>query len=332
MKMTNLLTLLTCLTTLLDKKHRLVIKYLKEENLILCEQLHDKYKVKRIILTDSQRKRLAARAKPLGRKLLGDTTDLFCPSTILGWYCKLIAKKYDGAQNRRCGRPKITKEKIDLVIRFAKDNPGWSYGRICNYMAYLGFEISKSSVKRIMQDYGFNPDPKFRSKGNWNRFIRSHFDVLCATDFFSYELLTPKGLVRCMVLFVIELSTRKVHIAGIKTNPDGNWTKQIARNLTDFEDGFLRGKKYFIHDRDTLFTKEIDDTIEAAGVKVIKTPKQSPNLNAYAEKFVQNIKTKALNHLILTNQKQLEYAINSYLEWYHHERPHEGLDGKMIDP
>ena len=203
------LTVLGGLTGLLEKYLMWSNDYLKEENQALREFIRDKCGVKRIILTNRQRKRLAVKAKRLGRNRLGETTDLFSPNTLLGWYRDLVAKKYDGIANRQCGRPKISQEKIDLALRMAKDNPSWGAGRISNWMKHLGFKISKSSVWRIMEDNGFNPDPTIRKKGNWQRFIKSHFDVLAATDFFSVELLTSRGLVRCMVLFVIDIKNPK---------------------------------------------------------------------------------------------------------------------------
>lgn len=326
------LTLLTCLTALIDKQHRIAIEYLKEENKILREQLQDKYGVKRIILTKKQKQRLAKKAKPLGRKLLGETTLLFKPATILGWYRDLIGRKYDGSANRKGGRRKISKEKVDWVIKLATENPNWGAGRISNYMKYLKMEISKPSVWRIMVDHGFDPNSQTRSLGNWKRFIKSHFEVLAATDFFSYEVLTRQGLIRYMILFVIDISTRRVHIAGISPKPTGDWMLQMARNLTDYEDGFLNGKRYLIHDRDSLFTKKFAETIKVTGVTAVKTVRQSPNMNAYAERFVQTIKHECLNHLLLTNERQLSYAIDEFVEYYHHERPHEGLGGKMISP
>ena len=135
-----------------------------------------------------------------------------------------------------------------------------------------------------------------------------------------------------MVLFVIDISTRKVNIAGIKVDPDSKWTDQIARNLVDCEDGFLKGKTYLIRDRDPRFLGKFDKILKSSGVKVVKTPKQSPNLNAYAERFVQTIKHECLNHLILTNEKQLQYVVEEFVKYYHHERPHEGLGGRCIDP
>ena len=155
---------MTLLTRLLDKKHVQAIEYLKEENRILRELIHDKYGAKRILLTDRQRKRLAAKAKPLGRKGLEETTDLFCLATILGWYRKLIARKFDGSENRKGGSPKVSQEKIDWVLKMAKENPFWGAGRISNYMKYLDMSIGKTTVWRIMEDHGFCPDPKIRKR------------------------------------------------------------------------------------------------------------------------------------------------------------------------
>jgi len=320
------------LSGLMDDQAQQVVEYLKEENKILREQLKDRYGCKRIKLTNDQRRRLAAKGKDVERHLLGQVTDLFSPDTLLKWYRQLIAAKYDGAPNRKGGRPKVSQELIDLVLRMTRENPSWGYGRIQNYMAYLGYSIGRSTVKRILDDHGICPGPERSSQGTWTQFIQSHMNVLAATDFFSVELLTPRGLVRCMVLFVIDIGTRKVQIAGVTTEANGPWMHQMARNMTDMEAGFLKGKRYLIHDRDSLFTKTFDQIIKAGGVEAIKTPRQSPNLNAYAERFVQTVKQECLDRLILTSQGQLEYVLHEFLEHYHHERPHEGLGGRIIDP
>lgn len=319
--------MMTMAAGMMDKQAHQVIEYLKEENRILREKLGNR----RIQLSDNQHRRLTVKAKPLGRKILQEVTDLFSPETILGWYRKLIAAKYDGSANRKGGRPKVRQEVIDLVLKFKQENARWGYRQIRNYLVYLGFPIGATTVKQILQDHGFSPDPDMIRKTTWKEFINSHMEVMAATDFFSVELLTKRGLVRCMVLFVIELATRKVEIAGIKADPNGTWMKQVARNLTDGDDGFLNGKRYLIHDRDPLFTKDFQEIIGIAGVQVVKTPKQSPNLNAFAERFIWSIKFECLNHLILTSPEQLEYVIKEYLDYYHHERIHQAL-GRIIEP
>ena len=134
-----------------------------------------------------------------------------------------------------------------------------------------------------------------------------------------------------MVLFAIDLATRKVEILGVQHDPNGKWMEQIARNVTDCESGFLKDKKYLIHDRDTLFTKEFTAILSSSDIECIKLPPKSPNLNAYAERFVRTIKEECLNHLILTSEKQLRYVLSEYLDYYHTGRVHQAL-GKIIEP
>jgi putative transposase len=327
-----MLRMMAAFSCLFDEQARQVVDYLREENRVLREQLRDKYGCRQVRLSDSQRRRLATKGVAVGRRLLDDVTDLFSPDTILRWYRQLIAKKYDGSPNRKGGRPKVSQEIIDMVLRFAREDPHWGFGRIRNYMVYLGYSVGRSTVKRILEDHGICPEPERNNKGTWNEFIRSHLHVLAATDLFSVELLTPRGLIRCFVLFVIDIASRKVQIAGISAEPDGQWMKQMSRNLTQADSGFLQGKRYLIHDRDPLFTNAFDETLKAGGTMPIKTVKQSPNLNAFAERFVQSIKQECLDRLILTSQKQLEYAAKEYLLYYHRERPHEVLGGRLIDP
>ena len=136
--------------------------------------------------------------------------------------------------------------------------------------------------------------------------MKSHWEVLAATDLFTVEVMTLRGLVRYHVLFVLELSTRKVEIAGIVSEPDGPWMEQIARNLTDAFEGFLRGKRYLIHDRSTLFTTVFAEILKSTGVKTIKLPPRSPNLNPHAERFVRSIKSECLDKMIFLGEKVSE--------------------------
>jgi hypothetical protein len=221
--------------------------------------------------------RLAARAKRLSRDMLNKTTVLFTPDTVLGWYRKLIAEKYDGSINRRnVGRPQVSKEIIALVIRFKKDNPRWGFQRSTDQLVYLGYRISKSTVKNILIENGFDPEPDLTSRSTWHEFIQSHLDVLAACDFFTVELLVKRTLVRCTVFFVIELASRKVFFASLKPQPDRCYMKHVARALTDCQDGFRQGKKYLIHDRDPLYnTDGFSDILKNAGIESVKLPAQS---------------------------------------------------------
>ena len=138
------------------------------------------------------------------------------------------------------------------------------------------------------------------------------------------------GLVRYFVLFVVDLETRRVQVAGIVRQPHGAWMKQFARSLTDGVDGFLTGKRYLIHDRDPLFTDEFRDVLRAAGVKCLKLPAQSPDLNAYAERFVLSIKSECLNRIVPLGERHLRLAVTEFVEHCHRERNHQGLDNQLL--
>jgi transposase InsO family protein len=253
------------------------------------------------------------------------------PDTLLRWYRRLIARKYDGSKARKAGRPKTAAEIEQLIIRMARDNPRWGYTRIRGALRNLGHEIGRNTIKRILLKNGIDPAP-LRKKGMpWETFLKAHWGALAATDFFSVEVLTRTGLVRYFVLFIIDLQTRRVEIAGIAQQPDGKWMKQIARNLTDADDGFLNGARYLIHDRDPLFTRAFSELLESSGVKTVKLPARSPDLNAYAERFVRSIKSECLAQLIPLGERHLRKAVKEYTEHYHFERNHQGLSNELIE-
>ena len=331
MKQRLWLTLATCLAYCIDKELYRAIDYLREQVRVLLEQQAKQNK--RILLTNSQRMRVAAKAKRLSRKMLEQCTELFTPDTIMRWFRELVARKYDGSKNRTSpGRPQIAQEVVNLVIRFKEENPRWGYKKIRDQVVYLGYKISKSSVKNILIENGYDPEPDLTIRSTWHEFIRSHWDVLAACDFFTIELLVGPRLVRCTVFFVIDIASRKVFFGPIKLQPDGEYMKQVARILADYGDGFLRGKRYLIHDRDPLFnTAGFYDILKASGTRPVKLPARSPDLNCYAERFVKSVKSECLDHLILSSVKQLEYAIGQYSKYYHHERIHQSLD-RIIEP
>jgi putative transposase len=246
------ISLITCLAWCIDRELYRAIEYLKEQVRVLLEL---QQKDKRTLLNNTQRMRLATKAKKLTRKLLEETTLLFTPDTILGWFRKCIARKYDGSAHRnKVGRPKKDNEIADWILKIREENPQWGSRKICDCLVNLGFEVCRTTVRNVLLLNGYDPEPN--AKSTWKQFLRSHWNVLTACDFFSVELLTRKGLVRSMVLFAMELSTRKVEILGVTSDPNGLWMEQVARNVTDFENGFLKNKKYLIHDRDPLLTNQ----------------------------------------------------------------------------
>jgi putative transposase len=157
-----------------------------------------------------------------------------------------------------------------------------------------------------------------------------HWDTLYSCDFFSVEALGLFGTVRYIVFFVIRLKTRAVEVAGIRVDPDAEWMKQVARNLVDPVEGFLRGATHLIHDRDPLFAEAFVAILDAAGVKSVKIPAQSPNCNPYAERFVRTIKYECLNQFIIFGERHLRYLLKEFVEHYPTERFHQGIGGELI--
>src|SRR5499426_2122666 len=312
----------------LQRHQQQVITYLQAENHILKAQLGGR----RLRLTDTERRRLAALAHPLGRTRLQEVATIATPATLLRWDTRLIAQKFDGSQQRRpCGRPRIAEEVEQLMVRMAEDNRTWGYRRIQGALANLGHHMNAITVRNSLRRHHLEPAPKRRKAGmGWAQFLKMHWEVLAATDFFTVEVATWHGLVTYYVLVVMELATRRIEIAGITPHPTAAFMRQCARQLTDPFDGFLLGKRYLIHDRDTKFTDAFDALLKASGVEPVLLPPRSPNLNAHCERFVRSIKEEALQRMIVLGERALYHAIHQYLAHYHHERNHQGLDNQLI--
>jgi len=314
------------LAGLAGERQQHAIEYMREENRILREQLGGL----RIRFTDAQRIRLAEKAKGLGRKALEEIATLVTPATLLAWHRKFIAQKYDGSARRRAGRPRVIDEIRKLVVRMAKENRSWGYTRIQGALTNLGHKVSRGTVANILKECGLDTAPERMRKTTWREFLSTHWEMVAAADFFSVEVWTILGLVRYLIFFVLDLPTRRVQIAGMHRSPNGTWMNQVGRNLVDGQEGFLRGKRYLIHDRDPLFTMEFVCTLEAGGVKPVKLPPRSPNLNAYAERFVRSIKEDCLDRMILFGEQGLRTAVHEYVKHDHSERNHQGLGNRLI--
>lgn len=305
-----------------------VIDYLREENRVLREQLGGR----RVRFNDDQRRRSAAKARGLGRKLLAEVATIVTPETLLAWHRRLIAHKCDGTAQRGPGRPRTAGEIEALVVRMAEENRDWGYRRNQGALSNLGHEIARSTIAQILERHGIEPAPERSRKTTWREFLTRHWELIVAADFFTIEVWTRRGLQRFIVLFFIELSTRKVEIAGIAAVANGLWMRQIGRNLTDAVDGILKGKRHLIHDRDPLFTAEFLDMVAEVAVRSAKLPPRSPNLNAHAERFVRTIKETCLERMILFGEESLRTAIHHFVAHYHTERNHQGLANRLISP
>ena len=187
----------------MNQRQLQMIDYLREENRVLREQLGGR----RVRLNDEQRRRLAAKAKGLGRKLLAEVATIVTPETLLAWHRKLIAQKYDGSGKRGPGRPGTARKVEALVVRMAKENRDWGYRRIQGALSNLGHELARSTIAEILERHGIEPAPERSRKTTWKEFLSRHWELIVAADFFTVEVWTRRGLQRFMVLFLIELST-----------------------------------------------------------------------------------------------------------------------------
>src|SRR5207248_11428733 len=198
--------------------------------------------------------------------------------------------------------------------------------RIVGALANLGLTVSAQTVGHILKRHGMPPASERKKTTTWKEFIRTHMEVLVATDFFTAEVWTLGGLVTYYVLFFVHLSSRKVHVAGGTPHPNEARMVQVDRNVTMEEWGFLAPGQYLIHDRDGKYCSTFQQIIDAAGVTRVPLPPRSPNLNAYAERWVRSVKVEALSRMILFGERSLRHVLHEYVEHYHHERNHQGKD------
>jgi putative transposase len=228
MKETKWIRLLAYVTGLVNQELLLQNEYLAAENRVLRSHLPT-----RLRLSDPERSTLAEIGKRLGRKALAQVACVAKPDTILAWYRRLIAQKFDGSKHRRYpGRPRIEPQLEALVVQMAKENSGWGYDRIVGALANLGHEVSDQTVGNVLKRHGIAPAPKRSQTTTWREFIRTHMAVLAGIDFFTVEVLTWRGLVTYYVLFCIHLESRRICLAGMTRHPDQAWMQQMARNAT----------------------------------------------------------------------------------------------------
>src|ERR1700674_5122158 len=290
----NWARILAYVTGTVDQELLLRNEYLAAENRILKAQLKG-----RLRFSDAERAKLGEIGRRLGRKALGEVANAALPDTILAWYRRLVARKFDGSKERRTpGRPRIDRAIEELIVRMAEANRSWGYDKIVGALANLGHEVSDQTVGNILRRHGLLPAPERKRTTTWATFIRTHLAVLAGTDFFTVEVLTLRGLVTYYVLFFIHLESRKVEIAGITAHPKDRWMQQMARNVTMDGWGFLQNCRYLLHDRDTKYTQSFRALIECGQVKPLALPARSPNLNAPAERWVKSVKEDCLSKLM----------------------------------
>ncbi len=242
------------------------------------------------------------------------------PGTLLAWHRRLVARRWT-YPGRRPGRPRVTCEVRELIVRLARENPRWGYRRITGELIGLGVQVSQTSVRNILMGAGIGPAGQ-RGGISWREFIRGQAQSVIACDFFTVDTITLR---RIYVLFFIELSTRRVHLAGMTEHPDGAWTAQQARNFVfslPERDGRL---EFLIRDNDGKFTRAFDTVFSTDAIRVIRTPVRAPKANATCERFVGTIRRECLDWLLIVNRRHLQHVLREFVEHYNIHRPHRAL-------
>ena len=307
-----------------SREQQRTTEYLVEENRVLKEQLGGR----RLRLTDDQRRRLAAKGKALGRRLLGRVVAIVTPDTLLRWHQRLTSGK-GTFKNVPSARAVARRQVRVLVIRMAKENPSWGYERIVGEVKVLGHQVSSSTVARVLRKNRIGPAPERSS--SWSAFIKATWSRNAAAEFFTTEVWTPRGLTTFYTLFVIDLASRRVHIAGTTVALGEAFMEQMARNLTDVIDGFLLTHRRLVIDRDSNFGGSFCAKLARAGGETVRIPPSAPNCNAYVERLVRSIKEECLRKMIFFGEDLLRRAIREYVANYNQERPHQGIGNERIE-
>jgi putative transposase len=247
------------------------------------------------------------------------------PRTLLRWHQALVRRKWRQAPSQR-GRPKLPAEVRELVLRLARENPRWGHRRICGEVAKLGFQVSPTSIRRLLAQAKLEPAPR-RSGPSWREFLRAQGASIVACDFFTVESVFLR---RYYALFFIAHGSRRVRLAGCTTNPTGAWVTQQARNLgLDFSD---QGVRFLIRDRDSKYSGPFDEVFRSEGIRIVKTPVRAPKANAVAERFVRTVRSECLDWLLVLNRRHLERVLRIYVDHYNRHRPHRALELRPPEP
>jgi putative transposase len=267
--------------------------------------------------------KLVQRAKH-SRARLSQSLVLFTPETVLRWHRELVRRKWTIRHQPAVGRPRVAVDLEALIVRLARENPRWGYGKIEGELLKLGYRVGRSTIRDVLKRRHIPAAPlRARQSSTWRAFLHQHQQHLLACDFFTVETLTLQTL---YVLFFIEIGTRRIHLAGCTRHPMADWVTQQARQLVWKlrEEG--RGIRFLLHDRDAKFPSSFDTVFTSECIEVIVTPYCAPNANAYTERWVRSVREECLDHLLIINERHLNHVLREYSQYYNQARPHQGLD------
>ena len=246
------------------------------------------------------------------------------PETILRWHRDIVRRRW-AAQSMRAktGRPATRPNIRALVLRLARENPGWGYRRIHGELAGLGVNVAAATVWAILKKAGIDPAPR-RTAPTWSQFLRSQAEAILACDFFTAYLLDGT---QAHVLVVIEHATRRIRILGVTQHPSGAWTTQQARNLIMDLGDHAHRVKFMIRDRGSNFTAAFDAVLADAGIRTVLCNVRTPRMNAIAERWIGGCRRELLDRTLVWNQAHLRQILREYETHHNQHRPHCSLHG-----
>ncbi len=255
---------------------------------------------------------------------LGHMLLLFKPETVLKWHRELVRRKWTFKRRGCPGRPPINADLAALIVRLARENPRWGYGKIQGELRKLGHRVARSTVQALLQRQHVPPAPQRMQHGStWRMFLGHYKDEILACACFTVETVWLKTL---YILFVIEVGSRRVHLAGCTANPTTAWVTQQARHIGWKIEEDLLATRFLIHDRDAKFPPAFDAVFQTVGVTSIRTPYQAPNANAFAERWIRSVREECLDHLLILNERHLQRVLSAYGTYFNHARPHQGIN------
>jgi len=254
---------------------------------------------------------------------------IFQPETVLRWHRELVRRKWAYPHKNKGGRPSINKEVENLILHLARENPRWGYGKIQGELVKLSFKVSQSTVRNILDRHGIFPAPVRNGSIGWRKLMDHYKEQILACDFFTVETIWLQTI---YVLFFIELGSRRVHFAGITTNPNEVWITQQARQLVWELSDREKTLGFLIHDNDHSFSKAFDVVFESEGFHVINTPFRAPNANSFAERWVRTVREECLDHILILNAVHLKSVLFEFTDYYNFSRPHQGIEQQTPIP
>jgi putative transposase len=317
--------LLLLLARLTDRQLAAAVQYLKVENEMLRSRLP-----RRITVTPRERQRLLKFGRPLGRAIK-DFVSIVTPRTFLRWMNGDRQPAGTSSPGRSPGRPRTADDLRELVLRIAGET-GWGYTRILGELKNLGLgSICRSTVVNILKAAGLDPGPK-RGEHTWAEFLAVHAATLWQCDFFSHKVLTWRGWMDCFVLAFIHVGSRRVFVSPCTRKPDADWVQEQAAAFVRHlgEVGQEPASTILFRDRDGKYARPFDEALVAAGVDVRKTPVRSPNMAAYIERWGQSLRVECLDRMLALGETHLNHLVQSYVQHYNLERPHQSLDNRPL--